>query len=123
VYLLARRAEEPTYGLQVVGKLHQHPDTTFMAAHGLVPVISFLPTIEWTAEIFTMLRLMDMWAVGGADATSNQLEAAELARELKADQNFGSDVDDLSADAYRAAKMRLGQRTFVSATAPSRSSE
>lgn len=119
MYRLARRVHNAP-NLQRVAAVHKHPDTTFMAAHNLVPITSFLPTIEWTNEIFVYLKCCDTWEVGGAEKADALLTARDDAAQTQIQKEFETTVDARSGSAYRAAKHRLGQTVFVHNIAPSR---
>jgi len=111
MYRLTRRVTR-SYGLACVGKLDKSPDTQLYVQLSVLPVISYLPTIQWTMEQFVHLDSCDIWKAGGAEKAADQIEAGEAADQAKIQRSFESDSDALAGSAYRAAKTRLGQTIF-----------
>lgn len=112
VFLLARRAAHRLESA-VVGKLHDHPDTRFLGAKGLILIRSFLPMITWTTEVIDYLYHADLWRHGGAQHAANAFESAEQAAKDRQARAFEDECGARSSEAYRAAKTRLGQRIFL----------
>lgn len=111
MYRLTRRVTR-SYGLACVGRLEKSPDTALCVQLSVLPVISYLPTIQFTLELFTHLASCDIWRVGGGDKAADLMDGAEVAAEANIQRQFDSDSDALAGTAYRAAKTRLGQTIF-----------
>ncbi len=88
------------------------PDTKMCMLHGLIPVcVMYQHGSVWNPEaILVKLKARDLWALGGADAVADQLEADEAAEKAKLAKEIREDQWNRSGFAYDLYKRRTGQR-------------
>ena len=83
----------------------------------LVPVTSISNHPNWN-ELMQWLRDHDIWAHGGPEAATDQIEAIETRQRIDSDVATREDMEHLAAEAWFAAQLRSGEAVFVQDTRP-----
>lgn len=118
-YILARRREKSNR-VPVLVAAHNKlmaetrgSDGDMLAHYGLQGVESITGPLggSWSPAIIQQLKERDTWAVGGADAYTDQLEAAEKKVAETKRAAWLDDMDHRAKDAWRSYKARTGQRS------------
>lgn len=116
VYRIARKAPHGARSAFAYSFLQKRPDTRTYATHGLVPVTSLLPFVQWGPVVLSDLAEMDVRRAGGGAAAADLLER----REREADQQLDAAIADRAAQeaaaAYRGAKWTGGDTLDLGAS-------
>lgn len=110
-YVIARVMRFSSWTKSQVDEQTQ-PDTKMCMLHGLIPVcLMYQHGTVWNPDaILVKLKARDLWALGGADAVADQLEADEAAEKAKLAADIRDDQWNRSGLAYDLYKRRTGQR-------------
>jgi hypothetical protein len=116
VYRVARRVPHGHVSRFSLRFVQHRPDTKTYIDHGLAPVTSLLPFVQWSPVILSDLAEMDMQRFGGAAKAADELERQELEAEQKTDLDIADAALVRAGDFYRSAKYTAGQTVFQSET-------
>ena len=115
LYRVARRVRANHQ--PVMHALQNRPDTKIYVQHGLVPVISLAPFVQWGPVVLSDLAEMDMWRFGGADAVADELEQRERIADEKLDLDIADQAMQLAGESFRGLKWRNGSAVDLGARA------
>lgn len=109
--ILARKATRSAGESPHTAKgVSQNPDTLLMAGHRLVRVCEILPGTLWDQRIFKKLAAHDIQRLGGPKAVADLLDERDATERRKVQAKQEDDIGEISKDAYRAYKHRIGER-------------
>lgn len=106
-YRLCRVARrESQLGLQLVGQLHQHPDTQAMVKFGVVPELTLTEHAVRDNRIVGLLRSRDTWRLFGGDPEKRlkAIRREEADMQAAVQQEHDAQWDEVLSDSFRHVK-------------------
>lgn len=112
VYRVARKVPHGHIARFSMQFIQKRPDTKTYIDHGLAPVTSLLPFVQWGPVVLSDLAEMDMKRFGGADKVADELERREAETERKSVLDTADRADTIAADYFRTHRYVSGQTVF-----------
>lgn len=116
VYRVARRVPHGHVTRFSLRFVKDRPDTKTYIDHGLAPVTSLLPFVQWSPVVLTDLAEMDMQRFGGAEKVADELERREREAEQKLDLDIADGAMVRAGDYYRTARYQAGGTVYQGET-------
>jgi hypothetical protein len=114
LYRLAQRRKVNLPDHIIKDPIFQQSDSQMMARHGLVPVTTIMPTINWAdPENFMELARRAPWRNGGHEAVSKRMEEEEAAIEAKKREAQDEHLASLAKDAWGFYNKKIGVRSHM----------
>lgn len=114
VYRLCQRRKLDLASKFTQDMMFQQSDTRLLASYGLVPVTSFLATVNWSSpQIFQELTRRAPWRMGGAEKFEGLLNEQDKRRDLAAAHENEAMLEDLGKDAWGLYLKKVGLRTSM----------
>ena len=96
--------------------MQKRPDTQTYVQHGLAPVTSLLPFVQWGPVVLSDLAEMDMQRFGGAEKVADLLDRRDQDEELRLDKDIEDFASHAAGFAYRGAKWTNGDTLDLGAS-------
>lgn len=113
-YRLCRVARrDAQLGLNLIGQLHQHPDTQAMVKFGVVPELTLAEHAVRDTRITALLRSRDTWHLYGGDPDKRlaAIRREEAEQQAVRDREHEAQWDEVLSDSFRHVKE--GYRTQI----------